>query len=902
MLESKEEKQREIKISRQQISSESSDLSEFVTQTSSQNHSFVEIFIKSPFGIHMVLNNFLDWHDALSFARTIKGYYKIYANSVAFKALKEEIGPDPKQLIDENEQPAVAFQRHKQEIKHIREIPMRSVEELAMRLMSNPQYYFTAIVGWQGFIFLEDDRGGLRTFLKFLEDYQACAPQIFQYIFSNFSDPLVIMMFSKKQNFFRVIQKYPQYKEMFIKNAVTATVTLFGYGDYVTFLEIMMTNHKIGEYFPGAYKILIDILLEFPESAGLFIEAVVSNDNLFRIIFPNQEIINAFNKFVPQYKKVIQEGYQSLPKCKIKFKAAARSSSLRRLLKSKNLLTNAQMPLIRSNYFKKVFYSEERSLNKNLLEFLDANSTLALSRTCRGFWYFYHDSYARKLLLENIGPNETVLMNQFKSYSQAYSQHRIIQTSWKKTSPVDNLEDFSRLLKKIYPSRYYLSVFISPRQFEQLFFNSQKDDNILVNFLKQHPEYTLQIYEYINKELPFLDFVTIFNVENIVELCANSPIFTLCLFRSGSFGLDYFNFLESLFSHINVNKNGLRQDGFDLFLYMLNGLPTQLRFICEGFIANKDIFRSIFYSIKNVRKFCKIYPEYQETVSILFQFLSADRSPKIKRTSHAYLAQLLLTKKITAEDLDLIPHPVVENQKSFVIDNEILTSYLDPSDIVQLSLTNSSNYKILYDLRYVRLIQDKVGPNTKLLIGGNRTAFAAYHRHRRFLNGLKLVEVNNFHDLAERLSKYPNYHVKELVFSVDLEALFIGNTQENKHFAKFLEFVNQYPQHLPPMIAYLCSDSWVYATMIPDYEHIISFAAALPDYEQQIIEWFTKNHVPKPDKIVKESKNQQLSSAASILFLGNNHNSAPKINSVEAIPLSDKEFNSLTPNLFYELD
>jgi hypothetical protein len=903
MLESKEEKQREIKINKQPISSENTNLNETIAQTPSNKHSFVETFIRSPFSIQAVLANFLDWHDLLNFAMTNQGYYKIHGNRVAIKALKEEIGADPKQLIKENEQPAVAFLRHKQEIKQLREIPMHSVEELAMRLMGNPQRYFVAIAGWQGFLFLEDSRGGLRTFLKCLEDYPACTPQIFHYILSNFSDPLVTMIFSKKQNFFRVIKKYPQYKEMFIKNAVKKTATLFGDGVYLTFLEIMITNHKFGAYFPGAYKILMDVLFEFPESAGFFIEAVVSNDNLFRIVFPKQEIVNAFNKYVPQYKRIIQEGYRNLPRGKIKFDTEARSSSLRRILKSKNMLSNVQMPLIRTDYFKKVFYSEQRSLNTNLLEFLDANSTLVLSRTCRGFWYFYHDSYAKKLLLENIGPNETALMKQFKSYSQACSQHRIIQKHWKKPSPVSHLEDFAKLLKKIYTPGYYLRFFISPKEFEQLFFGLQIDSKVLLNFLKQHPEYVVQIYEYIYKDLSFFDFATFFNVETIVELCANFPIFTGCLFKSVSVGIDYgYEFLHNLFSQVYINRKGLHQSGLDSFLYILNELPAQFRFICERIISSERLFRSIFSSITNVRKFCKIYPEYKETVSILFQFLSNDKIPKILSTGHAHLAQLLLTKKITADDLDLIPYHGNEHQKSLLMQNEILASYLNASDILKLSLTNSSNYKTLYDLRYVRLIQDKVGSNAKLLIGDNKTAFVAYHRHRRFLNGLKLVEITNFQELAERLGKYPDYHVKELVFSLDLNALFIGNTEENKHFAKFHEFVNKYPQHLPRMIAYLCSDFWVYATMIPDYEHLMSFAAALPEYEQQIIDRFTTNPISKPDKIVKESKSQPLSSAARILFLGNNHNLVTKIDVVKAMPLSDKEFNALTPNIFYELD
>jgi hypothetical protein len=832
--ENKESSGREIKLT---------PVSNTYLNITSQESSFERVFLRAAPGVHKVLDGFLSYRSLLNLVQINKRHRKIYSpSSIAIKALTEVIGPDPKLLIDENESATDAFKRQRQQTKKLKQ-RATNIQLMAENLSNNPNYYFSAIAHHSSFLHF-DGAIGYQIFLNIIARYPV-ANQLFQHIFAYFNNELIVPIFSNIERFLDTIKRNPELKDLFIKHAITSKKTIFLSHGF-TFLELMLTHSKVKDEYPEAHLILIDLLQEIPESAGLFMPAVISDDNLFRIIFPKRKIIDAFNKVFPQYKQIILTVFKNLPNARIKFESKQNPSSLFSIPEFKFILKQARMPLLSSPpYFQKFLQNHYKypELIKNLSEFLDADATLSLSRTCKTFYAVYSDLYAKKLLLENIGPDFVVLTKEIKSHVQAYKHHRIIQQQWKPVTKITTFEELSNLLNKISAASYYIGSFIKPNEFRDFFYNPLTGNLSLLNFLKSYPEHLPIIFQYLSNELPLEDFNRMFrDGPNFLKLCAEYPIFIPCLFKKAPYGKAHFNFTEYYFSTLQQNEDGSYQPTFDTFLTILKFLPEHLTFICESVIANERLFNIVFSSIQNIRIFSDRYPQYQPTLQTLFQLYTYDKSPKIKRTSHSYIAQLLFNQQINPSTLDLVPIP--PSAKSELIhESQNLIQLLEPNDCLRVSLTNSNNRKLFYDLRYIRLIQDQIGPNPQPFIEANKTPFIAYHRHRRFLSGLRVMEVKTTDELGERISKYPGYHLNQLVYFLDIRKILLPDSTEAVPYSKYLAFVKKYKHHQRSLIDYLCKDAYFFTRIILNHNHLIRLTAALPRFEENIIKAFLSDNI-----------------------------------------------------------
>lgn len=242
------------------------------------------------------------------------------------------------------------------------------------------------------------------------------------------------------------------------------------------------------------------------------------------------------------------------------------------------------------DHFSPVFSNTADGPAQILQDFLDGNSHKSLSQTSRANREIYDvETTYKKLLRENIGPDPTRLRDEDETYQAAYQRHLTIIRG---LAPINTPAELAHRLAT-YPDYYYFSRLVTENDFARLFL---EDLNELVNFCQEFTEHTDRILEHVLTDAAVFNQVRMEAV-NLVSLAITFPLYAE-------------RFLERVladadaFARVTPNADDLDY---------ISHLPAAYaeRFIARV-LADADAFSRVTQTANNLRLIATAFPAYAE--------------------------------------------------------------------------------------------------------------------------------------------------------------------------------------------------------------------------------------------------------------------------------------------------
>lgn len=171
------------------------------------------------------------------------------------------------------------------------------------------------------------------------------------------------------------------------------------------------------------------------------------------------------------------------------------------------------------DYFSAVFGNTADGPAQILQDFLDGNSHKNLSQTSRANREIYdvETTYKKLLQEENIGPDFARLRNAGETYQAAYQRHLPIIRG---LAPINTHAELAHRLAT-HPDYYYFNRLVSENDFARLF---SENFNGLLNFCHDFPLHTDRMLEHVLTYAAVFDQV-IKEARNLVELAITFPAY-----------------------------------------------------------------------------------------------------------------------------------------------------------------------------------------------------------------------------------------------------------------------------------------------------------------------------------------------------------------------------------------